>query len=108
MRLRFLYAVMILAAVSMLASCNASDDAVASHQKAESAPEVTYPDGVRRVTPAELEKLINQGKAFVVDVRNQDSYDLGHIPGSHLIPAGEVTNHLSELPRDKTIVTYCS
>ena len=108
MRLRFLYAIILLAAVSILASCNASDNAVDSHQKAESTPEVTYPDVVRRITPAELEKLINQGKAFVVDVRNQDSYDLGHIPGSRLIPAGEVINHLNELPRDKTIVTYCS
>ena len=33
---------------------------------------------------------------------------MGHIPGSRLIPAGEISNHVNELPRDKTIVTYCS
>jgi len=35
-------------------------------------------------------------------------YDLGHIPGAKLIPAGEILNHLNELPKDKLIVTYCS
>jgi rhodanese-related sulfurtransferase len=33
---------------------------------------------------------------------------MGHIPGATLIPAGEVLDHISELPRDKTIVTYCA
>jgi rhodanese-related sulfurtransferase len=33
---------------------------------------------------------------------------MGHIPGAHLIPAGDILNHLNELPRNKTIVTYCS
>ena len=51
---------------------------------------------------------MKEGKAYVVDVRNQDSYDMGHIPGSRLIPASLVGNHINELPRDKTIVTYCS
>lgn len=67
-----------------------------------------YPDGARRVTIAELETMMKDGSVFVVDVRNQDSYDAGHIPGAKLIPAGEIVNHLKELPRDKMIVTYCS
>ena len=49
-----------------------------------------YPDGARRVTIEELEALMKEGKAFVVDVRIQDAYDAGHIPGSKLIPAGEI------------------
>ena len=60
------------------------------------------------VSPDELDAMIKNGEAYIVDVRNQASYDIGHIPGSRLIPAGEIANHLSELPRDKTIVTYCS
>jgi ArsR family transcriptional regulator len=52
--------------------------------------------------------MVKDGTAIVVDVRNQAAYDLGHIPGSRLIPAGEILNHISELPRDKMIVTYCS
>jgi 3-mercaptopyruvate sulfurtransferase SseA len=108
MRHKFLYSAMILAALSILAACNATDNSVASNPKPASSPEPTYPDGVSRITPAQLEKLISQGQAYIVDVRTQDAFDLGHIPGSRLIPAGEVLNHASELPRDKTIVTYCS
>lgn len=67
-----------------------------------------YADGARRVTIAELETMIKDGKAFIVDVRGQDAYDAGHIPGAKLIPSGEILNHLKELPRDKLIVTYCS
>jgi 3-mercaptopyruvate sulfurtransferase SseA len=111
MRIKFFYLTAIVAAI-MLASCNAIDTQVASKSpKPGSSPgaaQTTPPDGARRITIEELEALMKDGKAFVVDVRNQASYDLGHIPGSRLIPAGEILNHLNELPRDKTIVTYCS
>ena len=70
--------------------------------------ETTYADGARRITIADANKLMKSGQAFVIDVRNQASYDAGHIPGSRLIPSGEILNHLNELPRDKTIITYCS
>jgi len=70
--------------------------------------QTVYADGARRITITEAQDLIKKGQAFVVDVRNQESYDAGHIPGAKLIPAGEILNHLDELPKDKTIVTYCS
>jgi ArsR family transcriptional regulator len=70
--------------------------------------ETVYADGARRVTIDEMEAMVKDGTAIVIDVRNQAAYDQGHIPGSRLIPAGEIVNHISELPRDKTIVTYCS
>lgn len=112
MRLKFLYSVMILIAAVVLAACNGVDTAVRTDsQNANTTPvgpETIYPDGARRITTGELETLIKEGKAFIVDVRSQDAFDMGHIPGSKLIPAGEVLNHVNELPKDKTIVTYCS
>ena len=65
-------------------------------------------DGVRRITTAELEDLMNQGKVVVVDVRNQAAYDIGHIRGAKLIPVQQVGERTKELPRDKMIVTYCA
>ena len=107
MRLRLMYSVMILAVAVILTSCNATDN-TAVNPKPAITPETTYPDGARRVTTEELDSLIKKGEAFLVDVRNQDSYDMGHIPGSRLIPAGEIIDHVNELPRDKIIITYCS
>ena len=111
MRIKFFFLITVLAAL-VLAACNATDTPVAINSAkpgdSASAPQTANPDGARRITIEEFEALMKEGKAFVVDVRNQAAYDLGHIPGSRLIPAGEILNHLSELPRDKTIVTYCS
>ena len=107
MRLKFIFCVMVLAAAMVFAACNATDQ-VANTKTGTSGPETVYADGARRVTIEELEAMLKAGTAVVVDVRNQAAYDVGHIPGSRLIPAGEILNHISELPRDKMIVTYCS
>lgn len=109
MRLKFIYCVMVLAAAVVFAGCNAVDHVANSDTKpVTKGPETVYADGARRVTIEELEAMMKDGTAVVVDVRNQDAYNLGHIPGSRLIPASEILNHIGDLPRDKTIVTYCS
>lgn len=104
-------AIILLAAIT-LAACNAVDTKVNSQAgnrtTTPTPPVAQYADGVKRVTTAELEELMKQGKAVVVDVRNKQAYDVGHIPGAKLIPVGEVGDRFKELPRDKTIVTYCS
>ncbi|HEX5835986.1 MAG TPA: rhodanese-like domain-containing protein [Pyrinomonadaceae bacterium] len=104
------FSITALALAGLLAACS-SIHSKSTAQQAVSNPNVTatpYPDGARRITIDELEAMMKDGKAFVVDVRNQDSYDAGHIPGAKLIPSGEILNHLDELPKDKLIVTYCS
>jgi rhodanese-related sulfurtransferase len=63
---------------------------------------------VRRITTVELQDLISKGQAYVVDVRNEESYKLGHVRGAKLIPNTQIGERSKELPRDKTIVTYCS
>lgn len=67
-----------------------------------------HADGARRITTAELKDLIDKGQAYVVDVRTEASYKAGRIKGAVFIPYKEVGNRIKELPRDKTIVTYCS
>jgi 3-mercaptopyruvate sulfurtransferase SseA len=102
------YFVLIVTAAVIFAACNAVDKTANTKPAAAPGSQTVYADGARRVTTVELEDMLKNGQAIVVDVRNQASYDLGHIPGAKLIPAGEILNHLNELPRDKTIVTYCS
>ena len=107
MRHKFLIVMLVLVTAAVVISCNAVNKAH-SQQKTQLSPETTYADGARRVTIEELEALVKNNEAVVIDVRNQASYDAGHIPGAKLIPAGEIQNHLDELPKDKMIVTYCS
>ncbi|MDT5060538.1 MAG: hypothetical protein QOH63_997 [Acidobacteriota bacterium] len=72
-------------------------------------PAVQTPaDGVRRVTPAEAREAVEKGKAIIVDVRGEESYNAGHVKGAHLIPLNDILARISELPRDKMIITYCS
>lgn len=51
--------------------------------------------------------LQKQPDVILIDVREHDEYDAGHIPGVTLIPVAEVPNRLNELPQDKTIVVTC-
>jgi 3-mercaptopyruvate sulfurtransferase SseA len=109
MRLKLIYSAMILTALVVLAACNAVDTVKTnSNVNASIGPETTYADGARRITTTELDTLMKEGKVYVVDVRSQDSWNMGHIPGATLIPAGEILKRVNELPRDKMIVTYCS
>ena len=109
MRSTFYFA-LILAAAVIFAACNAADNTAKTKTKPAPLPgsDTVYADGVRRVTTSELEEMLKNGQAFVVDVRNQSSFDTGHIPGAKLIPASEILNHINELPRDKMSVTYCA
>jgi rhodanese-related sulfurtransferase/rubrerythrin len=44
---------------------------------------------------------------LLVDVRQPDEYTKGHLPGSVLIPLGELPERLLELPVDKDVIFYC-
>ena len=109
MRSHFLTVLLVLSGAIVFAGCIAAGNKVTKIQQPSPSPTATtYADGVRRITIIELQELIKKNGAFIVDVRNEASYNAGHIPGAKLIPAAEILNHLDELPKDKLIVTYCS
>jgi rhodanese-related sulfurtransferase len=47
------------------------------------------------------------GGAIVVDVRQPDEYDDGHVPGARLIPLGEVQARVDEVPEGETVLLIC-
>jgi len=53
-------------------------------------------------------RMGNSDGPVVLDVRDEDEFKSGHIPGSLHIPYGELTDRLGELPRDRAIATICS
>ncbi len=51
--------------------------------------------------------LLNNPDVVFIDVREQDEYDAGHIPGVTLIPLGSVPSRMNEIPKDKTVIAVC-
>jgi len=43
----------------------------------------------------------------LIDVREPDEFAAGHIPEATLIPLGQLSSRLSEIPKDKTVVAVC-
>jgi len=48
----------------------------------------------------------NSGEYNLVDVRQPDEYEKGHLPGAELIPVGELPNRLAELDPNKPTIVY--
>jgi len=59
-------------------------------------------------TSVELKKRLDAGDdVFILDVREPNEYQICRIPGSVLIPLGELPRRYAELPTDKDIVAQC-
>jgi sulfur-carrier protein adenylyltransferase/sulfurtransferase len=60
------------------------------------------------ITPVELKKKLDAGETpFILDVREPNEYQINKIPGSTLIPLGELPRRYQELPKDRQIVAHC-
>jgi len=62
------------------------------------------------ITAAELKDMQDRGDdIYLIDVREQNEYEIVNIPGAVLIPKGEFLNGsaLEGLPQDKKIVVHC-
>lgn len=55
----------------------------------------------------ELLKRLDEKSVTLLDVRAEEEFALGHLPGAVNIPVGELDRRLAELPPDKDIVAYC-
>lgn len=57
----------------------------------------------------EVQEKLKQGNQFVlVDVRQPEEYQAGHIAGAKLIPLGELPRRLKDLPKNKEIALVCA
>ncbi len=60
------------------------------------------------IGPVELDHLLEEKDSVIaLDVRDADSFAKEHIPGAINIPLADLPKRFSQIPRDKTIVTYC-
>lgn len=64
-----------------------------------------------RVTAEEVKERMDRGEQFAfVDTRNPQAWGGAEtkLPGAIRVPAGEVEQHLDEIPRDRVVITYCT
>ena len=60
------------------------------------------------ISARELKEWMDKKKKFVlVDVREQEEFDICRIPGSRLIPLASLQQHVSELGTEDEIVLHC-
>jgi hydroxyacylglutathione hydrolase len=59
------------------------------------------------ISPETVRQLQQRGQApTIIDVRGEEEYLSGHIPGALHLPGDELPHRLAELPPDRPIVTY--
>ncbi|MBJ7521703.1 MAG: rhodanese-like domain-containing protein [Solirubrobacteraceae bacterium] len=59
------------------------------------------------ITPQDTSAAVEAGDAVIVDVRAQDEWDAGRIPGSSHIPLSELSARAAELPTDREVIFSC-
>lgn len=64
-------------------------------------------DILEPIGAAELLERLRQGQASVLDVRPEEEYRAGHIPGARSVPLRELKARLQEIPPDKEVIAYC-
>lgn len=57
--------------------------------------------------PVELKEMIKNNEVRVLDVRDKEDYDKGHIPTSISMPRAEMDTRYRELSKDRLYVVYC-
>jgi rhodanese-related sulfurtransferase/DNA-binding transcriptional ArsR family regulator len=65
------------------------------------------PDDLEPVEGETLLDRIRAGDVVVLDVRPEDEYLAGHIPGARSVPLSELEGRLSGLPAGAEVVAYC-
>lgn len=55
----------------------------------------------------DLQKVYHDPSVTVIDIRGYSEHATGHIPGARHIHGGYLRDHLTEIPRDTTVVIAC-
>jgi rhodanese-related sulfurtransferase/DNA-binding transcriptional ArsR family regulator len=64
-------------------------------------------DSLEPVSREALLERLDDGSVLLLDVRPEDEFALGHLPGALNIPFANLERRLAELPKDTQIVAYC-
>ena len=113
MRISLGFVIALVLAVAGLSGCNSHDTVGAQTPGKVSQPQRALPspdDDARRISVEDAHALWASGKAIFVDVRGDLAYNQSHIKDALSITLMQVVPkaQANELPRDKTIIFYCT
>lgn len=64
----------------------------------------------QQISQEEAKEMMDTQDVIILDVREQDEYDSGHIPGATLLPVGTIDEETAAevIPeKDSTVLVYC-
>lgn len=68
---------------------------------------LTDRESLEAVCVKELLRRTHEGDVVVLDVRPEEEYRAGHIPGARSVPMERLEAYLEEIPKDREVVAYC-
>jgi rhodanese-related sulfurtransferase len=68
---------------------------------------LTKKDQLEPIPRTELLQRVRDGMVTILDVRPNEEYAAGHVPGALNVPLKELEQQLEILPRDQEVVAYC-
>lgn len=65
---------------------------------------------ITEVQPSSVKEMVDRGeKVVLVDVREENEWNLGHIPGAIHVPLGALPSEIEKVvPKDSQVVAYCA
>ncbi len=111
---------MLISVVSIMSSCSDNGEKevevnsekeveVNSEKKVEEVNNVKTDFGYYQITQDVAKEMIDNEKVVILDVREEEEYEEGHIENSVLLPLGEVTYYAERIipNKDEIILVYC-
>jgi rhodanese-related sulfurtransferase len=64
-------------------------------------------DALEEVDAKELLRRVKSGEAVLIDVRPEEEFQAGHLPGAISLPLSRLKERLKDLPKRREIIAYC-
>jgi rhodanese-related sulfurtransferase len=101
-------AVLVLGAAALVAACSPAAPAASP---SPGAPGASAPAGSPQALPPAISVAdalaLREAGAFILDVRQPEEWAAGHIPDATLIPLGDLSARIAEVPKDRQVVVVC-
>lgn len=69
-----------------------------------------FDSSYQQITQEEAKEMMDTEEVIILDVREQDEYDSGHIPGAVLLPVGTINEGTAAeviTEKDSKVLVYC-